>query len=78
MKYAGGGIAYILLGGFMIAPMAVESLFISNWQLYMKSDGFYSTYSLLCLILTYIPGLVFFKNNYLNKLKDFGYFAKKK
>jgi len=76
-KYLVSYIVFILFVFFLASPLLIFS-FVESWRLEVNTNKFYAFYFVFCLLLTWVPGLLYFEKHYLNDLKRLGYFAERR
>ena len=69
-------IVYILFACFLVTPLFI-ALSLDSWREAQNSNLYYMLYLGMCFIFSIIPGGLHFKNNYLNILRNLGYFTKR-
>ncbi|BBK14977.1 MULTISPECIES: hypothetical protein [Gammaproteobacteria] len=76
-KYVGGGIVYVLFACVLVAPLFIAPVFINGWREAFNSNVVYAVYFMVLFVLAALPGGLYFKKNFLSRLRRLGYFKKR-
>lgn len=76
-KYVGGTMCYVLFACFLVSPL-FYGLYIEAWRLAFNLNVVYMLFFMVCYLLSLVPGGLFFKKHYLQKLRALGYFKARK
>lgn len=76
VRYLGGFVVYFLFSICLVYPL-LYALGIDPWREMFKSNILYMIYFMTCYIASALPGMLFFKSNYLNRLRALGYFKER-
>ncbi|MFV8382844.1 hypothetical protein ACNO5E_01955 [Vibrio parahaemolyticus] len=76
-KYVGGVIVYMLFACVLVAPLFIAPVFINGWREAFNSNVVYAVYFMVLFVLAALPGGLYFKKNFLSRLRRLGYFKKR-
>lgn len=77
-KNLGGFVVYVLFACVLVAPLFIAFSFMEDWRESFNLYPLYMIYFLLLFLLAAVPGGLYFKKHFLNRLKELGYFAKRR
>ena len=76
VRYLGGFIVYFLFSICLVFPL-LYALGIDTWREMFKSNILYMIFFMTCYLASALPGMLFFKRNYLDRLRRLGYFKER-
>lgn len=76
-RVIGGGATYLAFALLLVLPILI-GLSINNWREAFNENFWFMFFFMACYILSILPGGIFFKKHYLQKLKTAGYFRERK
>jgi hypothetical protein len=78
IKNFGGFVVYVLFACLLVSPLFLALSSMAQWREAFNSNPVYMVYFMLLFLLAAVPGGLYFKKHYLSKLKELGYFAKRR
>ena len=76
-KYILGMIIYLLFIFIIVSPILIGFIWIESLKDKFNSSAIFMVYVLICYLGSVVPGGLYFKKNYLNRLRMQGYFTKR-
>lgn len=78
VKTVSGGVVYILFSVLIVMPLLLAFIAVDEWRLEFQSNHLYMVFLLLMYAFSFLPGGLFFRKKYLERLRSLGYFSRRK